>query len=128
MFARSATPATPLQRTRSHPQLSETTTWVHEWYALSDDSSFPLLVKLKGWHKTFSAHEPRRLRPEDTLDLSAWKYYAEAPVVDHLAATIRSEVTATPSGTTTPAIGAAFELESELKNAFSLDKDQTTSL
>lgn len=128
MFTRSVTPATPLQRVRSHAQLSESTTWVHEWYALSDDSSAPLLVKLKGWHKTRGAHEPRRLRPDDTLDLLDWRYYAEAPVVDHPAIPAKPGVSATPSGTATPAIGAAFELKSELKNAFSLDKDQGSTL
>lgn len=115
MFTKSATPATPVTRPKSH--INESVTWVKEWYNASDyvSEASPNL-KLKGWVKKTSGGESEDAIAisADILDLDLFNYIEEVPVVEEVAEE-------KPADETT---------NSDLKLALSMDKkdDQISSL
>ncbi|KAL6674360.1 hypothetical protein ACI3L0_005099 [Candidozyma auris] len=115
MFAKSATPATPVTRPKSH--INESVTWVKEWYnPLEYGSGGPANLRLKGWVKTNAADTETAAPNVDTngvYDLEAHKYLQEPVVVE-----VAKEATPDP------------QQESDLRSALSMDKkdDQISSL
>ncbi|QWW25944.1 hypothetical protein CA7LBN_004848 [Candidozyma auris] len=107
MFAKSATPATPVTRPKSH--INESVTWVKEWYnPLEYGSGGPANLKLKGWVKTNAADTETAAPNVDTngvYDLEAHKYLQEPVVVE-----VAKEATPDP------------QQESDLRSALSMDK------
>lgn len=109
MFAKSATPATPIARPKN-----ESVVWVNDWYSPQLSTSTPEL-KLKGWIKrSDNEKEPEISVANEFVDLETAKYYEE-PVVEEV---VQPEVQQTGSD------------NADLKLALSIDKkdDQISSL
>lgn len=115
MFAKSATPATPVTRPKSH--INDSVTWVKDWYnPLEFGSGGPANLKLKGWIKTNAAGTENAAPVVDnnaTYDLESLPYLQDPVVVE-----VAQEVPADP------------EQNSDLRLALSMDKkdDQISSL
>lgn len=113
MFAKSATPATPVVRSKTH--MDDSVVWVNDWYS-PQISANTADLKLKGWiKKSSSEKEPSVLvANNEFIDLETAKYYTE-PVVE---VEVKEEVPQTGSG------------NADLKLALSMDKkdDQISSL
>lgn len=115
MFTKSATPATPVTRPKSH--ITESVTWVKEWYSpLEFMSGASPNLKLKGWLKrnvTTTGDDIPKPSALDVLDLDNYKYTQEEVVEEVVEET--------------PAEAAKND---DLKLALSLDKkdDQISSL
>lgn len=115
MFAKSATPATPVNRPKSH--ISDSVTWVKEWYnPLEYGSGGPASLKLKGWVKTNTASAENaapEVDPAGAFNLEASQYLQDPVVVE-----VAQELPEDP------------ELNKDLRLALSMDKkdDQISSL
>lgn len=115
MFTKSATPATPVVRPKSH--INESVTWKKEWFSPLDyvTGASPNL-KLKGWVKKTSGgeFEESATISADVFDLDLSKYFEEPVVVEEV-------VEEKPVEENT---------NSDLKLALSMDKkdDQISSL
>lgn len=113
MFTKSATPATPVTRPKSH--ITDSVTWVRDWYSpLESVSGAPPNLKLKAWvKKTSAAAEEKIAISDDSLDLEKLKYLEEPVVAEEVVEEKPKE-----------------ENESDLKLALSIDKkeDQISSL
>lgn len=113
MFAKSATPATPVTRPKAH--INESVVWVNDWYTPQISASTPGL-SLKGWTKKSSSEKEKVavVASNEFIDLDTSKYYQE-PIVEEV---VKQEV---QQGSTD---------NSALKLAFSIEKkdDQISSL
>lgn len=113
MFAKSATPATPVARPKAH--INESVVWVNDWYTPQISASTPGL-SLKGWSKKSSSEKEKTVNvaSNEFIDLEKSKYYQE-PVVEEV---VKQEVEQTSTD------------NSDLKLALSIDKkdDQISSL
>ncbi|SGZ56876.1 CIC11C00000005867 [Sungouiella intermedia] len=80
MFTKSATPATPVTRPKSH--INESVRWVKEWYSpLEYSTGAAPNLKLKGWVKKTGADQDDAIAiSSDVLNLEKAKYLKE-PVV-----------------------------------------------
>lgn len=113
MFAKSATPATPVARPKAH--INESVVWVNDWYTTQISSNTPGL-KLKGWIKSSSSEKDSSVlvASNEFIDLETAQYMVE-PVVTEV---VKTEAPETGSG------------NADLKLALSMDKkdDQISSL
>ncbi|KAF3991306.1 hypothetical protein FT663_02807 [Candidozyma haemuli var. vulneris] len=115
MFAKSATPATPVTRPKSH--INDSVTWVKEWYnPLEYGSGGPANLKLKGWVKTnASAAEDAAPNVDSTsvYNLESCQYLQDPVIVE-----VVQEAPPDP------------QQDSDLRSALSMDKkdDQISSL
>lgn len=115
MFTKSATPATPVTRPKSH--INDSVTWVKDWYSpLEYNAGAPPNLKLMGWLKknNSEADQESATISSDVLNLDNAKYYEEPAAVDEVVEEVAQE----------PANNA------DLKLALSMDKkdDQISSL
>lgn len=111
MFTKSATPATPVVRPKSH--ITESVTWVREW-TLLDSSNSSSVPKLMAWVKREGV--PPGDAPSistDSIVLDDFKYYEE-PVIEEAPAEDK----------------LSDPVNTDLKLALSMDKkdDQISSL
>lgn len=112
MFAKSATPATPVSRPKSH--INESVVWVNGWFKPQIQTSDTVL-KLKGWKKKSSSEREEVVSiSNELIDLESAQYYHE-PVVTELEK---------------PEVKQSGAENAELKLALSIDKkdDQISSL
>lgn len=114
MFTKSATPATPVTRPKSH--INESLTWVKEWYSpLEYATGAAPNLKLKGWvKKTSGSLDDSIVISSDVLDLQKAKYMEETVEAEEVVEEKPVEETN----------------NSDLKLALSMDKkeDQISSL
>lgn len=115
MFTKSATPATPVVRPKSH--INESVTWAKEWFSpLEYVSGASPNLKLKGWVKksTGNQFEDTVVISNDVLDLELAKYIEERVVTEEVVEEKPTE----------------DNNNSDLKLALSMDKkeDQISSL
>lgn len=115
MFTKSATPATPVTRPKSH--INDTVTWISDWYSpLEYNAAAPPNLRLKAWLKKSNtdANEVSTTISADVFDLEKYKYYEEPAAVDEVVEEAPQETAA----------------NSDLKLALSMDKkdDQISSL
>ncbi|RKP31967.1 hypothetical protein METBISCDRAFT_26102 [Metschnikowia bicuspidata] len=113
MFAKSATPATPVARPKTH--INESVVWVNNWYTPHISSNTPEL-KLKGWSKKSSAEKEQTVlvASDEFIDIETAKYYQE-PIATQV---VQTKQTQSEAG------------NAELKQALSIDKkeDEISSL
>lgn len=114
MFTKSATPATPITRPKSH--INESFTWVKEWYSpLEYSTGASPNLKLKGWVKKTGGHTDNSIAISgDVIDLEKSKYMEEAVETEEVVEEKPAEENS----------------NSDLKLALSMDKkeDQISSL
>lgn len=86
MFTKSATPATPVARPKSH--INDSVTWVNDWYSpLEYMAGASPNLRLKGWFKknvTNSSDDVTRPSVLDVFDLSNAQYLQEPVVVNEV--------------------------------------------
>lgn len=85
MFTKSATPATPVTRPKSH--ITDSVTWVKDWYSpIESASGAPHNLKLKGWiKKTNGADAEDAIAISgDVFNLEALKYLEEPVVAEEI--------------------------------------------